>query len=297
VGGEIVFRGLARAVFRGFERLGVHVTPRHYAFPIPDTSRLDSRLWSAVPPLPPGIDLRESEQLELLAASARDYAPEWAKLPMDRSTAGGFYLRNRHFETVDAEMFYAFLRRRRPRRLIEAGSGFSSLLAAHVAAINALEGHPCAIEVWDPFADQSVRALEGRGLTLHRVEVQQAPLEALTDLKAGDILFIDSSHVLHVGSDVRYLFAEVIPRLEPGVLVHVHDIFLPAHYPRRWVIEHLRFWNEQYVLQAFLSFNERFRVVWASHFMALAHPDELAAAFPLFRRDDEPASFWFERVS
>ena len=290
-------RAFGRAVFRGLERLGLHVTPRHYAFPIPDTARLDPRLWDGVPPAPAGIDLREQGQLELLAACARDYGAEWARLPRERPPEGGFYLRNHHFETVDAEMFHALLRRRRPRRLVEAGSGFSTLLAARAAAMNAADGHPCAIEVWDPHADAPVRALAGRGVTLHRQEIQQAPLEAFTALEGGDILFIDSSHVLHIASDVRYLFAEVIPRLKPGVLVHVHDVFLPAHYPRRWVVEHLRFWNEQYVLQAFLSYNDRFRVVWASYFMAVAHGERLAAAVPSFRRDDEPASFWFERVS
>ena len=292
-----LWRGLARALFRGFERLGVHVTPRHYAFPIPDTARLDGRLWSGPAEPSPGIDLRESEQLELLETMAREYGREWASLPRERPPLGGFYLRNRHFETVDAEMFHGFLRRRRPRRVIEAGSGFSTLLAVEASAKNAQEGQPCAIEVYDPFANDSIRALRSRGVTVHASEVQQAPVDALTSLEAGDILFIDSSHVLHVGSDVRFLFAEVIPRLAPGVLVHVHDIFLPAHYPRRWVVEHLRFWNEQYVLQAFLSFNDRFRVVWASHFMALRHADRLASVFPSFRKDDEPASFWFERVS
>ena len=273
------------------------MTPRHYAFPIPDTGRLDERLWPDTPTLPPGIDLRESDQLALLDSLTREYAAEWAKLPQERPAGGGFYVQNRHFETVDAEIFYALLRRRKPRRLIEAGSGFSTLLAAQATALNAGEGHPCTIEVWDPFADAPVRALHGRGLTLHRAEVQRAPLEALAALEAGDILFIDSSHVLHVGSDVRFLFAEVLPRLKPGVLVHVHDIFLPANYPRRWAVEYLRFWNEQYVLQAFLSFNERFRVVWGSYFMARAHGERLAALFPAFGLDHEPASFWLERVS
>lgn len=290
-------RGLARTIFRGFERLGIHVTPRHYAFPIPDTARLDERLWPEDPAIPPGIDLRESDQLALLDSLAGEYGGEWAKWPRERPPGGGFYIRNRHFETVDAEIFWALLRRRKPRRLIEIGSGFSTLLAAQATALNAAEGRPCAIEVWDPHADAPVRELEGRGVTLHRTEVQRAPLEVFAELEAGDVLFIDSSHVLHMGSDVRYLFAEVLPRLKPGVLVHVHDVFLPANYPRRWAIEYLRFWNEQYVLQAFLSFNERFRVVWGSYYMARRHGERLAAAIPSFRWDDEPASFWFERVS
>lgn len=292
-----MLRGLARALFRGFERLGIHVTPRHYAFPIPDTGRLDEALWAGPPGAPPGLDLREQAQLDLLERLVRDYAAEWAELPLASPDGRGFHLRNRHFETVDAEIFYALLRSRRPRRLIEAGSGFSTLLALRALARNAAEGHPCRFETWDPYAGPAVRALDGRGVTLHRTEVQRAPLEALTGLEAGDVLFVDSSHVLHVGSDVQFLFAEVIPRLEPGVLVHVHDVFLPEHYPRRWVVDHLRFWNEQYVLQAFLSHNDHYRVVWASYFMARNHGDRLAAAFRSFHRDDEPASFWFERVS
>ena len=157
-----LFGGLARGMFRGLERLGVHVTPRHYAFPIPDTGRLDDRLWSDTPAVPPGIDLREKDQLALLDSLQRECAAEWAKLPRARTSGGGFYLQNRHFEGVDAEIFYALLRRRKPRRLIEAGSGFSTLLAAQATALNAAEGHPCAIEVWDPFADGPVRALKGR---------------------------------------------------------------------------------------------------------------------------------------
>ena len=290
-----LLRVLYRWVFVAFERLGIHVTPRHFAFPIPDTSKLDPGLWQRTSEMP-GIDLGEREQLDLMAALVRNYASEFAVLPRDRGPGDGFHMRNRHFETVDAELFYGLIRHRRPKRLVEAGSGFSTLLAMEAAAANAREGHPCAIEVYDPFADAPVRARQGRGLDLRRIEVQKAPLEVFTSLEAGDILFVDSSHVLHMGSDVRFLFAEAIPRLRPGVIVHVHDVFLPADYPRQWVIERLRFWNEQYVLQAFLSFNDRFRVVWASHFMALKHPAELAAAFPSFTPGDQPASFWFERV-
>jgi predicted O-methyltransferase YrrM len=288
---------LARAVFRAFERLGVHVTPRHYAFPIPDTGRLDPRLWSGSASLPPGIDLGEQSQQELLAAFSRDFAAEWAELPRERTPDGSFYLNNRHFETVDAEMFHGLIRRQKPRRLIEAGSGFSTLLAARAAAMNAREGQPCEITVWDPYAGPAVRALAGHGVTLNPTQVQRAPLEEFARLTVGDILFIDSSHVLYVGSDVQFLFAEVIPRLAPGVLVHIHDVFLPEQYPRRWFTDRLRFWNEQYLLQAFLAFNQQFRVVWGSYFMARAHGEQLAAVFPAFRLDDEPASFWFERVS
>jgi hypothetical protein len=290
-----LLRALSGAAFRVFERLGFHVTPRHYAFPIPDTGRLDPRLWEGGLDAPAGIDLREDAQIELLGTLAKDHGAEWAAWPRDPDRTNGFHLRNRHFETVDAEIFHGLVRSRKPRRLVEAGSGHSTRLALEAVARNAAEGRPCEIQVYDPYASPWVREQNGRGLTLYPVEVQKAPLETFTALAAGDILFIDSSHVLHIGSDVRFLFGEVIPRLAPGVLVHVHDVFLPAEYPRRWV-QGLRFWNEQYLLQAFLAFNDRFRVVWASHFMARKHGEKIAAAVPSFRYDDEPGSFWFERT-
>ena len=226
-----LLRALSGAAFRVFERLGVHVTPRHYAFPIPDTGRLDPSLWERGLDAPPGIDLREDAQLELLATLARDFAAEWAAWPRDPGAADGFHLRNRHFETVDAEIFHGLVRSRRPRRIVETGSGHSTRLALEAAARNAAEGHPCALEVYDPYASRWVREREGRGLTVRAIEVQRAPLETFAALAAGDILFIDSSHVLHVGSDVRFLFGEVIPRLAPGVLVHVHDVSCPPSTP------------------------------------------------------------------
>jgi hypothetical protein len=114
-------------------------------------------------------------------------------------------------------------------------------------------------------------------------------------LGADDILFIDSSHVLRIGSDVQYLFLEVLPRLAPGVLVHIHDIFMPAEYPREWVLTHGYFWTEQYLLQAFLTFNTSWEVIWAGSFMQLNHRESLACAFPQAVLDAMPGSFWIRR--
>jgi len=286
---------LYRTVFRAFERLGIHVTPRHYAFPIPDLSSLNGSTWERASD-PVGLDLRESDQLALLARLTERYADEFAGLGAVGGAAA-FRRRNRHFETVDAEILYGMIRDRRPGRFVEAGSGFSTMLALEAAAANARDGHRCDVAVYDPFPGAMVRERHGAGLVLHPIPVQEAPLEIFSSMAAGDILFIDSSHILQVGSDVRFLFGEVLPRLAPGVLVHVHDIFLPDDYPRYWVTEKLRFWNEQYVLQAFLCFNPAFRVVWGSNFMARRHPDELRGVFPGFQADDLPASFWFERVA
>ena len=111
-------------------------------------------------------------------------------------------------------------------------------------------------------------------------------------------MFIDSSHVVRIGGDVVFEFLQVLPRLRIGVLVHVHDIFLPAEYARDWVIRQKRFWTEQYLLQAFLAFNSAFEIVWAASYMHMNHPQRLAAAFPSYRPDRcWPGSFWFRRVA
>ena len=128
-------------------------------------------------------------------------------------------------------------------------------------------------------------------------KVQDVPISEFMTLGDNDILFIDSSHVLKTGSDVHYEYLEVLPRLNRGVIVHVHDIFLPAEYPREWVLGEHRFWNEQYLLQAFLAFNESFEVLWAGSYMHLRYPEELETAFSSYRREETwPKSFWMRRV-
>ena len=131
--------------------------------------------------------------------------------------------------------------------------------------------------------------------TVRREPVQAVPPSVFEALRAGDILFIDSSHVAQIGSDVTYLFLEIIPRLHPGVVVHIHDIFLPMEMRKEWVLDEMRFWTEQYLLQAFLAFNREFEVLMANSYLGLYHVDVLRATFPR-----SPwwggGSFWMRRM-
>jgi hypothetical protein len=126
-------------------------------------------------------------------------------------------------------------------------------------------------------------------------KVEEVSLDLFTELEPSDVLFIDSSHVVRTGGDVTYLFLEVLPRLRPGVVVHVHDIFLPREYPREWVTEELRFWTEQYLLQAFLVFNSAFRVLFANSYVGARYATDLRETFP-----SSPwwggGSFWMQRT-
>ena len=288
---------LLRAGFPLWERLGVHVTPVHFYEPVPDTRSLPATLWSARSELP-GIDVNDEGQRRLLDRFL-PFKDEYDAFPLrPTSDPSQYHLENGLFESVDAEVLYSMVRSFKPGRVFEIGSGYSTLVTAQAILANTREdpSYECELRSIDPYPS-AVLAAGLPGLTRQvPLPVQEVAVSEFLELGDGDILFIDSSHVLRIGSDVRYEYLEVLPRLRPGVLVHVHDIFLPAEYPRDWVLGQHRFWNEQYLLQAFLIGNSGFEVLWGSSYMHLTHPDALQAAFASYRREDRrPGSFWMRR--
>jgi len=182
------------------------------------------------------------------------------------------------------------IRHFQPRLIIEVGSGFSSLVAAEAIAKNKNSALICIEPFPLDFLRQGFRGLH----SLIEKKAEDIELDFFSQLESGDILFIDSSHTVKIGGDVNYLFLEVLPRLKPGVIVHVHDIFLPFDYRRDWVMDELRFWSEQYLLQAFLSFNSEFEVLMANAYLAHRWMGELKATFT-----NSPwwggGSFWMRR--
>lgn len=290
-----VLRRVLRSTFGLWERLGVHVTPVHFYQPIPDTRRLPADVFDRRSELP-GVDMNEAGQLALLETLARfrDEYAAFPKAPTGDSTR--FHLANDSFAAVDAELLWGVLRETKPRRVVEIGSGMSTLLAAEALRRNAADGGPAAeLTAIEPYPAPWLKSLPG--IRLVEKPVQEVPLEELTRLEAGDVLFIDSTHVATIGSDVVYELLEIVPRLKPGVLVHLHDIFLPYEYPRHFVTGLRVFWNEQYLLQAFLAFNRSFEVLAAANWLQRTHPQALAAAFPSWTADRVPGSFWMRRVS
>ena len=277
-------------LFRRWERRGFHVTPVHFYQPIPDTQSLPETLWTHPSDLA-GVEMNETTQLELLREHIPKFRDEYEQLPT--SSPGrekGFYVNNTLFGGVDALVAYCMVRHFKPRTIIEVGSGFSSLVLGQAAERNKRAGLICI----EPFPREFLR--EGfPGLrSLIEKKVQDIELEFFSQLESDDILFIDSSHTVKIGSDVNYLFLEVLPRLRPGVIVHVHDIFLPFEYRRDWVLDELRFWTEQYLLQAFLAFNSEFEVLMANSYLKHCHEEDLKAAFPTLSRW-EGGSFWMRR--
>ena len=131
-------------------------------------------------------------------------------------------------------------------------------------------------------------------------KVEDLDYDFFDQLGKNDILFIDSSHVLRTGNDVQYLYLEILPRLKEGVIVHIHDIFLPYEYPQQWVVENRVFWSEQYLLQAFLTLNPCFEVLFGNYFMTQNYAEEMGAVFshpPGYRQRNVPDSFWIRRLN
>jgi len=281
-----------------FQRLGFHVIPNHYTQPVPDTRTLNPRLWSRESTIV-GVDLQEQGQLQLLNTFHAAYAREYARLADTSPPQPYAYVQpNGLFDAVDAEVLYCMVRHFKPRRILEIGGGFSTLVAATAVRANARDGCTTTLLSVEPHP-LPILSSGVPGLTeIIQKNVQDIDPALFAELGNQDILFIDSTHIVQIGSDVQFLFLEVIPRLPPGAIVHVHDIFLPAEYPREWVLEDYYFWNEQYLLQAFLAFNDTFRVLWAGGFMHLRHPDLLSTTFASYRKGvSRPGSFWFQRVA
>ncbi len=251
----------------------------HFYSPVIDPGEIEvgrDRIWPDEPANTFGVDFRCDEQRRLLlalSATARDF-----RYPVRPSSdASEFHEANGKFEGLDARIYFCLLRHFRPSRVIEVGSGYSSLLAADVN--ERFLGSTVKITCIEPYPPAFLRS-GVRGIDAVREEkVQRLPIEFFETLGANDILFIDSSHVVKTGSDAVFLHLEVLPRLRSGVLVHIHDIFLPADYPSDWVLREQRSWNEQYLVQALLTFSTAFEVVFGSNFAALRLSREIEDVF------------------
>ncbi len=269
--------------------------PGHFYSPIADPADLRARqaqIWRATD-TSPGIDWNVEGQLALLR-ELKPYAVDINYPKHDPGDSKTYFYLNDQFPVLDAEFLYAALCHFRPKRMIEIGCGFSSLITADVN--RRLLGGTLDFTCIEPYPRQFL--IDGvEGIThLVQKKVEDVELSFFDSLASGDILFIDSSHVSKAGSDVNYLFFEVIPRLRSGVMVHVHDIFLPDEYPKSWVIDEGRNWNEQYLLRAFLQFNTQWQVIWTSFFTGTRHTLKVRDTFPRFPALGGGGSVWIRRL-
>jgi len=284
-----------KKTFPVWERLGIHVTPNHFYEPIPDTRRLSDNLWTS-PSALVGLQMNEEGQRRLLEAFSSNSRSEYEDFPKDSTPVPyRYYVNNCGFGGMDGELLYCIIRHFRPRKIIEIGSGNSTYLSAQAILKNVEDknGYECELTAIEPYPNPVLK--KGfPGLTrLVQKRIQDVPFSEFEKLGENDILFIDSSHVLKIGSDVQYEYLEILPRLRKGVLVHSHDIFLPSEYRKDWVLKNHIFWTEQYLLQAFMAFNDSFEVVLAASYIHVMHPEWLESAFGSCSRG---CSFWMRRT-
>ena len=278
-------RALARAP-------ALWVEPGHFYSPLPgarEIADLERNLAGARHPLP-GIELDAAAMLERL----RQLAPLHGDFAFVGGPGARYRPDNSFFAPVDAFVYYGLLRQLRPAEVIEVGSGHTSALALDVnERFLASRTRFCFVE---PYPNRLRKLLGGERIELIERRVQDVDPALFERLGAGDILFVDSSHVSKLASDVNQLVLEVFPRLRPGVWVHVHDVGYPFEYPLEWAREH-RGWNEAYLLRAFLCQNRSFSVRLWIPYLSAHSPDELARALPEpLRAGLGASSLWLERV-
>lgn len=276
---------LSRGVLR---RVGMMPIRKHYYEPMVDASMLRTDLTTEREL--PGIDWNVEGQLEFLAKAR--FTTELTGLEGEVSSGGPeFRFHNGMFEHGDAELFYSLLRLTRPRRLIEVGAGNSTLVALRAIAANRAEDpmYTCRHVCIEPY---EVAWLEALDVELVRRPVEELAPAMFEELEAGDVLFIDSSHIIRPQGDVLHEYLNILPRLAEGVIVHVHDIFSPRDYPREWVLGRHRLWNEQYLLEAFLTHNSSWQILAAVNYLHHHHFEALKAACPNLRPAHEPGSFY-----
>jgi len=278
--------------------------PGHFYSPIPslgEIRRSAGKVFDASCPRVAGIDLNESGQVALFEALTRFYPDQ--PFTAERQNGFRYFLHNPAFGYCDAIVYYCLLRHVRPRRVIEVGSGYSSCLLLDTNERAFDNSVSCTfIEPYPQLLNSLITDEDRRRITVVARNVQDVAPAVFEELTAGDILFIDSSHVSKTNSDVNYLFFDILPRLPSGVYVHVHDVFFPFEYPKEWVYQG-RGWNEAYLVRAFLQYNEAFEIQMFNSFIERFHRDRLERSMPLCTRFVEAnmvptsaQSLWLKRL-
>jgi len=266
-------------------RFVYRIKPGDYYSPLPDYKATLARseiLFKQDEAKCLGIDLKEEAQLKLLENFAEYYGNIPFSIQPGENTR---YYENTWFNYADAIILYSVMRHYEPARVIEVGSGFSS--AAMLDVNDLFLQNTVDFTFIEPDPQRLFSLLKPEDKNRHTVvpnEVQDVPLAVFRTSNVNDILFVDSSHVVKVGSDVAHILFNVLPNLNPGVIVHFHDIFWPFEYPKDWITLG-RAWNESYFLRSFLQYNDAFEILFFNSFVAKRHPDLLREKMPMYLRE------------
>jgi len=271
---------------------GVFPVTNHYYEPQID-NRNPIKAFSSDRDLP-GINWNIDEQLHVL--SKLIFADELGNIPFTKPNKHEFYFNNGSYESGDAEYWYQIIRLIKPKKIFEVGCGNSTLMAIKAIKKNHEEdcNYTCKHICIEPY---EMPWLEEIGVSVVRQKIETLDVKFFSELEENDFLFIDSSHIIRPQGDVLYEYLELLPTLNKGVIVHVHDIFSPKNYLKQWLIDEVKFWNEQYLLEAFLSHNSSWEIIGALNYLHHNHYANLKLMAPFLSPDREPGSFYIKKIS
>jgi len=270
--------------------------PGHFYSPIPSLDEIrkdEQQIFGSAGKNVPGVELHESDQMRLL----EQFLPYYEEMPFQPQKVKGlrYYFENPSYSYCDAIFLYCMIRFLRPRRIIEVGSGFSSCVTLDTNELF-FDGTIMTTFI-DPYPEllmSLIKETDKGKIEIVPSRLQDIDIGVFKKLEANDILFIDSTHVSKINSDVNRIFFSILPILSPGVYVHFHDIMFPFEYPRDWVYQGIA-WNEAYMLRAFLQFNNSFRVVLMNTFMENFHMPFFEEKMPVCLKNGG-GHIWIRRV-
>lgn len=289
----VAIETLKQTPFVEIQRAGYHFQANDYYSPLNDVDFLKNNLdlWKDRPS-PSVIDWNIEDQL-VTAQKIGNFAEELRDVPENHTEEKiEFCWNNPMWSNADALVQYGLLRELKPKRIVEVGCGWSSLMMQRALERNET---PCQVIQVEPFPNPALFKSFPKDWLLHQTSLQRAPFEIFESLQGGDVCFYDGSHCSKAASDVNWFFFEILPRLAPGVIIHIHDIFLPSDYPDTWIFERGQTWNEQYLLQAFLMNNHDYQILIANAFLCKANKKALDE----FYRGVRPisgGSFWMKKL-
>lgn len=271
------------------------VPPGHFYSPIPsldEIKRDESIIFGNITRNIIGLELYEVEQLKLL----EQFVAYYEEMPFQSEKREGlrYYFENPAYSYSDAILLHCMIRHLKPKRIIEVGSGFSSCMTLDTNEL--FFGGSITTTFIEPYPEllmSLIKNMDKNTIKIIPTRLQDVDLSEFEALQANDILFIDSTHVSKINSDVNRIFFDILPRLSSGVHIHFHDIFYPFEYPKSWVYEG-RAWNEMYVLRAFLQNNSAFRVVLMNTFMEHFHESLFQKKMPLCLKNTG-GSIWIRK--
>jgi hypothetical protein len=269
--------------------------PGHYYSPTPSIAEIKEReasIFGSIKKTVPGIDLNEEGQLNLLEQLKKYYPSQ--PFSDNKKLELRYFFNNPNYSYGEAIILYCMMNFLRPGRIIEIGSGYSSCVILDTNELFFNNGVKCIfIEPYPELFLSLLKPNDRERVSIMQKRVQDIESNIFSELTRGDILFIDSSHVSKIDSDVNHIFFRILPLLASGVHIHFHDIGFPFEYPKEWIYGG-RAWNEAYLLRAFLQYNKFFRIAFFNEFMALYYPEKLKEYLPISMKNPG-TSIWLER--